>query len=77
MAFKMFTNAVEGHVDETLAINPDHIINVYERETIVATKEGNKEKKVTILFAGAAGSWEVKELPQIKLPESQAEPVVV
>jgi hypothetical protein len=34
---------------------------VYERETIVATKEGNKEKKVTILFAGAAGSWEVKE----------------
>jgi hypothetical protein len=61
MAFKLFTNAVEGHVDETLAINPDHIINVYERETIVATKEGNKEKKVTILFAGAAGSWEVKE----------------
>lgn len=61
MAFKMFTNAVEGHVDETLAINPDHIINVYERETIVATKEGNKEKKVTILFAGTAGSWEVKE----------------
>jgi hypothetical protein len=57
----MFTNAVEGHVDETLAINPNHIINVYERETIVATKEGNKEKKVTILFAGPAGSWEVKE----------------
>jgi hypothetical protein len=61
MAFKYFTNAVEGHVDETLAINPNHIVNVYERETIVATKEGNKEKKVTILFAGAAGSWEVKE----------------
>jgi len=61
MSFKMFTNAVEGHVDETLAINPNHIINVYERETIVATKEGNKEKKVTILFAGPAGSWEVKE----------------
>ena len=61
MTFKYFTNAVEGHVDETIAINPAHIINVYERETIVATKEGNKEKKVTILFAGAAGSWEVKE----------------
>jgi cobalamin biosynthesis Co2+ chelatase CbiK len=61
MAFKYFTNAVEGHVDETLAINPNHIVNVYERETIVATKEGNKEKKVTILFAGPVGSWEVKE----------------
>ena len=36
MAFKYFTNAVEGHVDETIAINPDHIINVYERETVVA-----------------------------------------
>ena len=61
MTFKIFTNAVEGHVDESIAINPAHIINVYERETIVATKEGNKEKKVTILFAGPAGSWEVKE----------------
>jgi hypothetical protein len=59
--FKYFTNAVEGHVDESIAINADMIINVYERETIVATKEGNKEKKVTILFAGPAGSWEVKE----------------
>ena len=61
MTFKIFTNAVENHVDESIAINPAHIINVYERETIVATKEGNKEKKVTILFAGPAGSWEVKE----------------
>ncbi len=61
MAFKFFTNAVEGHVDESIAINPAHIINVYERSTTVATAEGNKEKKVTILYAGSAGSWEVKE----------------
>ena len=26
---------------------------------------------------GVGGSWEVKELPQIKLPEGQGEPVVV
>ncbi len=57
----MFTNAVEGHVDESIAINPDHIINVFESVTTVATAEGNKEKKVTILFAGPVGSWEVKE----------------
>jgi 5-deoxy-D-glucuronate isomerase len=61
MPFKMFTNAVEGHVDESIAINSDHIVNVYERVTTVATAEGNKEKKVTILFAGPVGSWEVKE----------------
>jgi hypothetical protein len=61
MTFKIFTNAVEGHVDESIAINPFHIINVYERVTTVATAEGNKEKKVTILYAGSAGSWEVKE----------------
>jgi hypothetical protein len=61
MAFKIFTNAVEGHVDESIAINPAHIVNVYERSTTVATAEGNKEKKVTILYAGSAGSWEVKE----------------
>ncbi len=46
MPFKMFTNAVEGHVDESIAINPDQIINVFERVTTVATAEGNKEKKV-------------------------------
>ena len=45
MPFKMFTNAVEGHVDESIAINPDQIINVFERVTTVATAEGNKEKK--------------------------------
>ena len=61
MAFKYFTNAVEGHVDESIAINPDHIVNVYERKSTVATSEGNKEKVVTILFAGSVGSWEVKE----------------
>ena len=61
MAFKYFTNAVEGHVDESIAINPDHIVNVYERKSTVATSEGNKEKVVTILFAGPVGSWEVKE----------------
>ena len=61
MPFKMFTNAVEGHVDESIAINSDQIINVFERVTTVATAEGNKEKKVTILFAGPVGSWEVKE----------------
>ena len=59
--FKMFTNAVEGHVDESIAINPAHIVNVYERTTTVATSSGNMEKKVTILFAGQVGSWEVKE----------------
>jgi hypothetical protein len=47
---------------ETIAINTDHIIDVYERETVVATKDGNKENvKVTILFAGPAGTWQVKE----------------
>jgi len=61
MAFKYFTNAVENHVDEPIAINPDHIVNVYERKSTVATAEGNKEKIVTILFAGSVGSWEVKE----------------
>ena len=45
----MFTNAVEGHVDESIAINPDHIINVFERVTTVATAEGNKAVSYTHL----------------------------
>jgi len=32
---------------------------------------------VVNMDGGVGGSWEVKELPQIKLPEGQAEPVIV
>jgi hypothetical protein len=32
---------------------------------------------VVNMDGGVGGSWEVKELPQIKLPEGQGEPVVV
>jgi len=32
---------------------------------------------VVNMDGGVGGSWEIKELPQIKLPERQAEPVIV
>jgi hypothetical protein len=32
---------------------------------------------VVNMDGGVGGSWEVKELPQIKLPEAQGKPVVV
>ena len=32
---------------------------------------------VVNMDGGVGGSWEVKELPQIKLPEGQGEPVVI
>ena len=32
---------------------------------------------VVNMDGGVGGSWEVKELPQIKLPEGQQEPVIV
>ena len=32
---------------------------------------------VVNMDGGVGGSWEVKELPQIKLPEGQGEPVVL
>ena len=32
---------------------------------------------VVNMDGGVGGSWEVRELPQIKLPESQQEPVIV
>ena len=32
---------------------------------------------VVNMDGGVGGSWEVKELPQIKLPEGQGEPVIV
>jgi hypothetical protein len=32
---------------------------------------------VVNMDGGVGGSWEVKDLPQIKLPEGQGEPVVV
>ena len=32
---------------------------------------------VVNMDGGVGGSWEVKELPQIKLPEGQQEPVII
>jgi len=32
---------------------------------------------VVNMDGGVGGSWEVEELPQIKLPEGQGEPVIV
>jgi hypothetical protein len=32
---------------------------------------------VVNMDGGVGGSWQVKELPQIKLPEGQGKPVVV
>lgn len=60
MAIKLFTNAVKDHEGESIGINPDHVVNVYERTVTVAKEDGNEDVTTTFIHC-AAGTWEVQE----------------
>lgn len=57
MQFQWFTNAHPEHYGKPIAINPNHVLAVFEVER---EREGAQET-VTILFGGPQGSWEVQE----------------
>jgi hypothetical protein len=44
MMLKYFTNALEGNASQSLAINPRHVVNVFES---VLTKQNPETEEVT------------------------------
>jgi hypothetical protein len=58
---KWFTNATKEYEDESIAINSDHVVNVYDRTVTVSKDEGNEEVTTTYIFCGPSGTWQVKE----------------
>jgi hypothetical protein len=59
MAMKFFTNAFKGNASDSIAINPQHVITVFE--TVLTNHETNEISTVTNIYAGQNGSWQVEE----------------
>lgn len=59
--FLKFTNAVKEHEGKSITVNMDKVISIFEKTAHVVTANESKEKTVTVLYAGADGSWEVEE----------------
>ena len=59
MALKYFTNVFKGNASDSIAINPDHVISVYESVSTVS--ESDEKEWVTVIFGVTGASWQVEE----------------
>jgi hypothetical protein len=59
MALKYFTNAFKGNSSDSIAINPNHVVSVYE--SIFTNSETNEVNSVTIIFGVTGNSWQVTD----------------
>lgn len=65
MAIKLFKNVFKGNVHDSLGINPDNVISVYETEIddlVAKTKSKNKTKKtITNIYCIGGTNFQVEE----------------
>jgi hypothetical protein len=65
MAIKIFKNIFKGNSSDTIAINPDNVISVYETEIdeiVSKTKSKNKNKKtITNIYCIGGTNFQVEE----------------
>jgi hypothetical protein len=60
--FLKFTNAIKDFEGQSIVINMDKIISIFEKKGLCCSDdEESTEKTVTILYAGPNEFWEVKE----------------
>ena len=50
MALKYFTNAFKGNASDSIAINPENVVTVFE--TLITNHETNEVGQVTNIFLG-------------------------
>ena len=59
MGLKYFTNAFKGNANDSIAINPNHVMSVYE--SIFTNSETNEVNSMTIIFGITGNSWQVTD----------------
>lgn len=59
MALKYFTNAFKGNATDSISINPNHVVSVFE--TVFTNPETNKVDSVTTIFGITGTSWQVTD----------------
>lgn len=59
MAIKIFKNAFTGNVTDSIGINPDHVMSVFETKDI--NPNTGKKEQMTNIFSVSGNTWQVKE----------------
>jgi hypothetical protein len=59
MTVKLFQNAFKGNVSESIAINPAHVMSVFESKSI--DPESSEEEVLTNIFGVTGNTWQVTD----------------
>lgn len=59
MAVKLFQNAFSGNASSSIAINPAHVMSVFE--TLSINPDTGDEERMTNIFSVSGNTWQVKD----------------
>jgi hypothetical protein len=59
MSVKLFQNAFSGNASNSIAINPAHVMSVFE--TMSVNPDTGDEEKMTNIFSVSGNTWQVKD----------------
>ncbi len=59
MAVKIFENAFSGNASSSIAINPAHVMSVFESKSI--NPDTGDEERMTNIFSVSGNTWQVKD----------------
>jgi hypothetical protein len=59
MAVKLFQNAFSGNASNSIAINPAHVMSVFESNGI--NPDTGEEERLTNIFSVSGNTWQVKD----------------
>jgi hypothetical protein len=59
MAVKLFQNAFDGNASNSIAINPAHVMSVFETKSI--DPDTGEEERLTNIFSVSGNTWQVKD----------------
>ena len=59
MAVKIFQNAFGGNASSSIAINPTHVMSVFE--TMSIDPDTGDEERMTNIFSVSGNTWQVKD----------------
>lgn len=61
MSLKFFVNNYEGNASDSIAINSDQVISVYETEVEEGTGKKKTKRKITNIYCHGNATFQVKE----------------
>ena len=61
MALKLFVNNFDGNASDSIAINTDQVISVYETEVEEGTGKKKTTRKITNIYCHGNATFQVKD----------------